>query len=300
MSRDIEAPPVDPLTVGGGPPPSPVTSRWRGRPASSGSPPQRSRRVFQRSSFVRWGFGAISIGVVAVLWQLVSAARDQPFLFPSIGRITSSLFDIVVEDYDAFVITLFRFVIAVGLGLLIGWLTGLLMGGTGKRFPLLLEPILKALTATPAASWVLLAVLWIQTIEYRLTFVVTLLVIPYYTYAVYEGIRRIDTGIVQAVQQFRPNRRQTMWLVLIPNSVADVLSTTRFAAGMSLRILVFAELIAANTGVGALMSRGQRNFRVDELLAITVAMVILTFVLLWLVDRLEARVLRWRPEHALR
>ena len=248
----------------------------------------------------RWVYSLLSLGVVALAWQVIATSKHKPFLYPSVTRIATALYHIVVDDFREFETTLYRFLISVGLGMLIGWMTGLLMGGSGRQVPRVVEPFLKALTATPAASWVLLAVLWIRDIERRLDFVVILLVIPYFAVAVYEGIRRIDSGMVQAVQQFRPNRRQTMWLLLIPNSFADVLSTAKFAAGTSLRILVFAELITANTGVGSLMARAERNFRVDQLLAVTLAMVIVTFALLWLVDLIEARVLRWRPEHALR
>lgn len=259
----------------------------------------RARR-FRLPLAPRWVYSVLSLAFVALSWQVISATKQKPFLYPSVSDIAKALYHIIVDDYGEFGTTLYRFLISVGLGLLIGWGIGLLMGGSGRQVPLIIEPFLKALTATPAASWVLLAVLWISDIERRLDFVVILLVIPYYAVAVYEGIRRIDSGMVQAVQQFRPNRRQTMLLVLIPNSFADVLSTTRFAAGTSLRILVFAELITANTGVGALMARAQRNFRVDELLGITLAMVILTFALLGIVELIEARVLRWRPERALR
>lgn len=230
----------------------------------------------------------------------MSAWRDQPFLFPSTGRITAALHDVVVNDYGEFLTTLFRLLASLALGLVIGWAIGILMGGTGKRFPLLMEPPLKAMTAMPAVSWALLAILWFRNVEYRITFVVTLLVLPYYAVAVYEGVRRIDREMVQGVQQFRPTRWQTMRFLLIPNSLSDILSTNRFALGTTLKILVFVELLAASTGVGALMARAQRNFRVDELLALAVVMIILTFALLWLADRLEAHLLRWRPERALR
>lgn len=223
-----------------------------------------------------------------------------PFLLPSVDRIGLALVELVREDFDQFLLTLQRFVQALALGLVIGWAMGLVMGGLGRSVGALLEPVLKVLTATPAASWILLAVLWMADIELRILFVVTILVIPFYAVSVYEGVRRIDPGMVQAVQQFRPTRAQTVLMVLIPNSVADVMSTTRFLTGVSLRILVFAELIATTSGIGWMMTRAQSNFRVDQLLALTIAMIIMTFVLLKLLDLAEGRVLRWRPRGALR
>jgi NitT/TauT family transport system permease protein len=146
---------------------------------------------------------------------------------------------------------------------------------------------------------VLLAVLWVSNIEIRILFVVVVLVLPVYAVNVYEGVRTFDPELVQAVRQFGPGRWQFLRYVLLPNSVADVILTTKSMTGFSLRITVFAELVGASTGVGALMADAQSNFRVDQLLGLTLVMIASTLVLLALVGQAERRLLRWRPESAV-
>jgi ABC-type nitrate/sulfonate/bicarbonate transport system permease component len=178
-----------------------------------------------------------------------------------------------------------------------GWAIGLLM--SIRLLGPMVEPFLKIASAIPFVSWVLLAVLWVSNIEVRILFVVVVLVLPVYAVNVYEGVRTFDPELVQAVRQFGPGRWQFLRYVLIPNSVADVILTTKSMAGFSLRITVFAELVGASSGVGALMADAQSNFRVDQLLGLTLVMIASTLVLLALVGQAERRLLRWRPESAV-
>jgi NitT/TauT family transport system permease protein len=74
----------------------------------------------------------------------------------------------------------------------------------------------------------------------------------------------------------------------------------RSTAAMTLKLMVLAEVLAANNGIGRAMASAQSNFRIDLLFAWTVVLVILNFVLLKVIDLIEIRALRWRAEAVVR
>ncbi|MCW2713755.1 MAG: Alkanesulfonates transport system permease protein [Frankiales bacterium] len=243
-----------------------------------------------------WGFPALAATVLLVVWQLASM-RFPDYLLPGVGETLSATWHLVLDFPDEIGLTLLRLLGSIAIAMFGGWAIGLFM--SIRHLGPIVEPFLKIASAIPFVSWVLLAVLWVANIEVRILFVVVVLVLPVYAVNVYEGVRTFDPELVQAVRQFGPGRWQFARYVLIPNSVADVILTTKSMTGFSLRITVFAELVGASTGVGALMADAQSNFRVDQLLGLTLVMIASTLVLLALVGQAERRLLRWRPESAV-
>jgi ABC-type nitrate/sulfonate/bicarbonate transport system permease component len=74
----------------------------------------------------------------------------------------------------------------------------------------------------------------------------------------------------------------------------------RNVSSLVLRILVFAELIGASTGVGARMGEAQTNFDMGMIFAWTAIMVAMNFIIVWGIDFAESKLLSWRREVAVR
>jgi NitT/TauT family transport system permease protein len=267
--------------------------------APGGALGRRTRRGAVRPARSRrwaWIWGLTSGLIMLAGWELISL-RFPDYLLPGVPETLRATWEIVRDSSGEIGVTLTRLLTAMGIAMAGGWLLGLLM--SIRVLGALVQPMLKVASAIPFVSWVLLAVLWVTSIEVRVTFVCVVLVLPVFAINVYEGVRTFDPELVQAVGQFGPGRWQFMRYVLIPNSFADVLLTTRSMTGFALRILVFAELIGANNGVGNLMSDAQSNFRVDHLLGLTIVMIASTLALLGIASAAERYLLRWRPESAV-
>jgi ABC-type nitrate/sulfonate/bicarbonate transport system permease component len=253
---------------------------------------------------VRWsnlaqqiGFGVLGILIVMGILQATKSAFP-PGLMPSVSEIGRSIVHLDGNTVHQVGQTLLRLVIGMLISLVVGWLLGLVMGTVpvvGKA----LNPIIRGLTAVPSATWIILVVLWFRGIDVRVLFIVVATLFPMYTISVYEGVRRLDGDLVQAVGQFGPSKLQLVRMVTLPNSLSDVVVTTHVTIGLGLRILVIMELLGANSGVGFLMQQDQTGFDVAGIIALTVYMIVLTFVLLWLLKLFERWLFRWRPTNAL-
>jgi ABC-type nitrate/sulfonate/bicarbonate transport system permease component len=137
-------------------------------------------------------------------------------------------------------------------------------------------------------------------IELRVWFICFTIGVPLFAISVYEGIRDLDGDLIEAVDQFRPSKWQVIYALLIPQSLVYLLISTRAVSSLILRILIFAELIGASTGVGARMGDAQTNFEMGMIFAWTAIMVALNFIFLWGVDFAERRLLSWRREVTVR
>jgi NitT/TauT family transport system permease protein len=246
--------------------------------------------------------GWSTLAVVAAALGLVQIASlfFPAFIFPDVPRIAQALWETLTSDSLNIWISLVRFSVALILAIGCGWLLGLLMGAFRSTFGTLLSPVLNILMAVPALSWILISVLWVSSIEARVIFICFIIGMPFFAVAVYEGIRDIDSDIVKAVEQFRPNRLQVIRTLFIPQSLVFLLTSIRSASSLCLRILVFAEMIGATTGIGQQMSMALANFRIDMIFAWSIVMIIGNFLLVALISRAERTLLKWRDEVELR
>ena len=196
-------------------------------------------------------------------------------------------------------ITLGRLCVAIVFSAVVGVAIGLLMG-TSKR----VGPYLKALvvvdTGIPALSWMLLAVFWFKDPEARIFFILTVILLPFYALNVYEGVRALSTDWVDMLESFRPSRWQMLRYLVAPHIVPYIFLTTKSVIGYAIRMVIFAELVASAFGIGSRMSLAQSTFRIDQVLAWTVLLVVLNLVIQWLATLAEGRLLGWRKEVKVR
>ncbi len=253
--------------------------------------PTQSRRLGSLEK--KWQTWA-AIVVVFGLLQIMSYILPS-YLAPDVPSIIRSTGEALTKNWRDLLATSERFVFVLATSMVTGWALGLMMavwGSVGR----LLKPYFAIMLAVPALSYILLAVLWVRNVELRIFLVVFVISLPFYVVNTYEGLRSIDKELVEAVAQFRPTTWQRVRYLLMPFSNAFVIMTTKTVSGFTVRILVFAELIGASSGVGSAMNFAQSNFRIDLVLAWTVVLVVVNFAVLRLVSLWEHIVLRWRVD----
>lgn len=269
------------------------------RPAAKKVGPPRSPRRKLPASARSLLWTTVVVGLLIAAVQIVSLFT-APYIFPDVPTIVAAIREILEEDLSGLLTTVMRFFIALFAAMTLGWVLGLLMGTFRNSVGELLRPVFSIMQAVPALSWVLISVIWMHSVEMRILFIVFVIGVPFFVIAVYEGIRSTDHDMVEAVNQFRPSRWQVLAYLFVPQSLAYVLLTLKSASSFCLRILVFAELIGATTGIGFEMGQAQANFRVDLIFAWTVLLIVFNFALAGAVNLAERYLLRWRREAVVR
>jgi len=234
-------------------------------------------------------FGAMEIGS----WYV------PEYVMPSPTVIAKALAQLLTTDLMHVAITLGRLCVAIVFSAVAGVSIGLLMG-TSKK----VGPYLKALvvvdTGIPALSWMLLAVFWFKDPEARIFFILTVILLPFYALNVYEGVRALSTDWVDMLESFRPSRWKMLRYLVAPHIVPYIFLTTKSVIGYAIRMVIFAELVASAFGIGSRMSFAQSTFRIDQVLAWTVLLVVINLLIQWLATLAEGRFLGWRKEAKVR
>jgi ABC-type nitrate/sulfonate/bicarbonate transport system permease component len=79
-------------------------------------------------------------------------------------------------------------------------------------------------------------------------------------------------------------------------AVPEIMTGLRLGFGMSLFVLVAAELIAADAGLGYRIQEARNQFRVDVMFLDAFVIGLLGFAIGGLLRRLQGYVLRWKPQ----
>ena len=110
----------------------------------------------------------------------------------------------------------------------------------------------------------------------------------------YAGVTNVDPLLVKVAVSFKTKRINVIRKVILPAALPTIFAGLKLAAGMSLLLLVSAEMIAAKEGIGALI------LHYGDLMLTTKLMVgVLTLSILGLIfnrglDWLEKKLLPWQ------
>lgn len=192
-----------------------------------------------------------TLGVIAA-WEI--AARTgalDPGVFPSpllaIGMAAQRLTAETLGENLAW--SLLR----VFSGFILGALAGAVVGiaaGWYRTFGLIVRPLIELLRPIPPLAWIPLAIIWFGLGEPSKFFIIFLgAFFPVVTSA-YHGMRSIDPMLLRAGQTMGLRGAPLLLRVAVPAAAPDLATGVRIGWGLSFGVLVAAELIAADRGLG--------------------------------------------------
>jgi len=185
----------------------------------------------------------------------------------------------------------------VGEGLAVGVGIGLVVAVGAGLFRLgedLLDPVLQAARSVPILGLVPLAIIWFGVGETPKVFLIALgCVFPIYINT-YAAIRGVDVKLVEAGQTFGLNRWGLIRRVILPGALPGFLVGLRFALVGSWLIIIVAEEINAQSGIGYLIMQAQTTDRTDIMFLGLAIYAILGLIADAIVRLLERRLLVWR------
>lgn len=180
--------------------------------------------------------------------------------------------------------------VALAGGGLLGIATGL-----SARADLLLAPWVVAGLAVPRLVIIVVAYLLVGLGEAAAVAATALTVVPGVAVAMREGVRAVDWRLVDMARVFSvpPARRwrQVVWPQLLPYAAG----TARNAVSLSLKMVVFAELLGRSSGVGYQIAFYFQTFNMGQILAYGAATVLVAAALELAMREVERRAYRWRP-----
>ena len=248
-----------------------------------------STTAAKRSPLRRLARGAAVAAFWIALWWGVAAAVRQELLVPTPATVAVTL--VRLAQTAAFWRAAGASLLRIAAGFVGGVLVGCVLAGLTARFEAaraLLSPLLKIVRATPVASFIILAFVWLRT-DILPAFIAFLMVVPVVWGNVDEGLREVDTRLLEMAQVFRLGRGRTLFAVRIPAVMPYFLSACTTALGLAWKSGIAAEVISRPAqSIGRLLQTAKNHLETPEVFAYTAAVILLSVLLerlFWLLAR---------------
>jgi len=184
------------------------------------------------------------------------------------------------------------FAIGAGLGLALGLLTG-----SFRRAETLLDTTLQMVRNIPALALIPLVILWFGIDETAKLFLLAVGVFfPVYLNT-FHGIRSADQGLIEMARSYGLSGWPLYRDVILPAALPSILVGVRFSLGLVWVLLIVAETISAQAGIGY-MTMNAREFLQTDVVLVGILLYALLGKAADLLSRgLEKRFLRWNPAY---
>ncbi len=239
---------------------------------------------------------ALGVALVAV-WQLgVNAGVLDKFFFSRPGDIAARVWQMVASGTvwphlgTTFLEAALSFLIGVAAGVVCGFVLA------RNRFAAeLLDPYIRVANSLPRVVLAPIFLLWFGLgIWSKVALGVTVVFFIVF-FNTFQGVREVDPVIVNNARMLGASERQLIRHVLIPSALTWIFSSLHISIGFAIIAVVVGEYLGASRGVGYMIAQAEGVFDTTGVFA---GMAILAGVVLVVgvaVDRLERRLLRWKP-----
>lgn len=177
-------------------------------------------------------------------------------------------------------------------------LLGSVLGMTAGRFvtpSLLSRPVVTILMGMPPIAWIVLAMIWFGMGDRTVIFTVVVASFPVVFVGALQGMRTLDNDLQETARSFNAPLSMRFTDVYFPHVFAFVFPSWVAALGMSWKIVVMAELLAANDGIGAALAIARTRLDTPAAMALIVIMVgLLLMIEYLLMEPVKREVERWR------
>jgi len=234
---------------------------------------------------------------VFVLWQ---SAADHKWINPILIGRPIEMFQYLYQELlvtGSLLTDLKWTLIGVACAFTIGAVAGIAVGllfATQPFVERLLDPFVTALNAMPRIALAPLFIIWFGlgvgskiALGVSLTFFVVLS-------ATTAGARSVNPDHLTLAHTLGASRAQVFRMFVLPNSVPVVFAGLRLGLVVALLGVVGGEVIAAEHGLGQALAVLAASFRTSGVFALILFLAAIGVSVTWLMDRIEARLLRWR------
>lgn len=184
-----------------------------------------------------------------------------------------------------------------GAGLLLATVVGGALGiGMAWWRPVkaLINPLVEVFYPLPKSALIPVTALWLGFGDGSKILLIFLGCMLPVTLGAFNGARSTDQALVWSARSMGASRLRTLWDVVLPSALPEMLNGIRTALALSFVLLVSSELIVARSGLGYLIGFLGAGGVYDAMFAAVLTVAFLGFVADRLYQRLVHRVLQWR------
>jgi len=256
--------------------------------------------VVDRAAFLRRreprGLRMVALLGLLVAWEALARTGHVPVLFlPSPLGVLAEGWDMLRsgELLGHLAASLHRLVLGFVLGAAAGIVVGVAVGVFAVA-DAVGTPLLAATFPIPKIALLPLLILWLGLGEPSKVAVIALGVFFPMAINTFVGVRQADPLLLRAAVSFGARRWSIIRKVVLPSALPMIFAGLRLGAGTALLLLVAAEMIAVESGIGFLVLHAGNIMQTTKLMVGIVVLSLLGVLSHWALGRLERIAIPWR------
>ncbi|BDD91486.1 ABC transporter permease [Pandoraea sp. XJJ-1] len=188
--------------------------------------------------------------------------------------------------------SLYRVVMGFLVGAVIALPLGLLMG-TSSRIYGLFNPLVQVVRPIPPIAYIPLAILWFGLGNPPAFFLIALGAFFPVLMNTIAGVRHVDGIYLRAARNLGASQFTIFRRVIMPAATPYILSGIRIGIGTAFIVVIVAEMIAVNNGLGYRILEAREYMWSDKIIAGMLTIGLLGLVIDLGMDRLNNHLLKW-------
>jgi NitT/TauT family transport system permease protein len=242
------------------------------------------------------GWGAIaSIFLFLACWDWGNQLYGD-LVLPSPKETFVTLYSMLHEQnvWNDIILTIKRALIGFAISLAIGTFLGLL-AGFFVTASMMSRPIVTILVGMPPIAWIVLAMIWFGLSDMTVIFTVIIASFPIVFVGALQGTRTLEGDLKEMAESFQLPFGMKLLDLYFPHVFSYIFPSWVAALGMSWKIVVMAELLSANDGIGAALAIARSQLDTPTALALVVIMIGSLLIIEYLIlEPLKREVELWR------
>lgn len=179
---------------------------------------------------------------------------------------------------------------AIGAGLALPM--GLLMGGSPRVYGLM-NPLIQLLRPIPPIAYIPLAILWFGLGNPPAFFLISLGAFFPVLMNTISGVRNVDMIYIRAARNLGASGTTLFLRVILPAATPHILTGLRVGFGVAFIVVIVAEMIAVNNGLGFRILEAREFMWSDKIIAGMITIGLLGLAIDTGMDRINRYLLRW-------
>ena len=246
-----------------------------------------------KKAFVGLGTFLATMALWYAIWAFFAWRIGISFILPSPHEAFSEFFKLLPKA--EFAKAVFSSLGRVVSGYLIGMVTGAiaaLLAHFILPLKVFFSPLVRVVRATPVASFILICVLWMKTSTVPV-FIALLMVFPIVYENVLAGLSKTDSALKEAAEAYSFSGIEKLMYLYIPSALPYFGSASTVSLGLAWKSCVSAEVLSVcAASVGYYIYTSKLYFETEQLFAWTIAIVVLSVMLEYLVKAFTALISR--------
>lgn len=222
------------------------------------------------------------LGIAAIcfwllVWHFLAEEIDSRIFLPAPKDTFRALINLSKRDefwqtiFNSFSRIVKGFVLAVVCGLILA-----VVSSFCKIIGMLLAPLMKLIKAVPVASFIILALLWIDSknLSVLISFI---MVLPVIYINVLQAFRQVDNNMLEMAKVFRVSVSRRIRFIYLPCVLPAFISACKIGLGFCFKSGIAAEVIGLPAkSIGGELYKSKLYLMTDELFAWTIVIILMS------------------------